>query len=117
MTTIDLFRNSTDTRNFAAGEVIFHQGDPGKIMYAVQDGTVDIRVGDRVIQSHGPGGIFGEMAIIDDQPRSATAVAATDCRLVPIDERRFMFLVQQTPFFAIQVMRVMADRTRRLMAA
>ncbi len=117
MPQIELFRNSTDTQNYAAGEVIFHKGDPGSQMYAVQDGTVEIRVGDRVIQTHGPGDIFGEMALIDSQPRSATAVAATDCRLVPIDERRFMFLVQQTPFFAIQVMRVMADRLRRLMTA
>ncbi|HEU5100134.1 MAG TPA: Crp/Fnr family transcriptional regulator [Roseiflexaceae bacterium] len=61
----------------------------------------------------GPGGIVGEMALIDDRPRSATAVAATDCRLVPIDERRFTFLVQQTPMFALAVMRVMAERLRR----
>ena len=117
MATIELFRNSIDTQNYPAGEVIFRQGDTGELMYAVQKGTVEIRLGERVIQTHGPGDIFGEMAIIDNQPRSATAVAATDCRLVPIDEHRFMFLVQQTPFFAIQVMRVMADRLRRLMSA
>ena len=117
MATIELFRNSIDTQNYPAGEVIFRQGDTGELMYAVQEGTVEIRLGERVIQTHGPGDIFGEMAIIDNQPRSATAVAATDCRLVPIDEHRFMFLVQQTPFFAIQVMRVMADRLRRLMSA
>ncbi|HEX9012002.1 MAG TPA: cyclic nucleotide-binding domain-containing protein [Anaerolineaceae bacterium] len=117
MATLDLFHNSTDTQNYAAGEVIFHQGDAGKLMYAVQEGTVEIKMGDRVIQTHGPGGIFGEMALIDDRPRSATAIAASDCRLVPIDERRFMFLVQQTPFFAVQVMRIMADRLRRLMTA
>ncbi len=117
MATIELFRNSIDTQNYPAGSVIFRQGDTGELMYAVQEGTVEIRLGERVIQTHGPGDIFGEMAIIDNQPRSATAVAATDCRLVPIDEHRFMFLVQQTPFFAIQVMRVMADRLRRLMSA
>jgi CRP-like cAMP-binding protein len=57
--------------------------------------------------------MFGEMALIDREPRSATAVAETDCELVVIDKRRFWFLVQETPYFAEIVMRVMADRLRR----
>jgi len=55
----------------------------------------------------------GEMALIDSSARSATAVARTDCELIPVDDKRFMFLVQQTPFFAIHVMRVLADRLRK----
>ena len=57
--------------------------------------------------------MFGEMALIDREPRSATAIAETDCELVVIDKRRFWFLVQETPYFAEIVMRVMADRLRR----
>ena len=60
-----------------------------------------------------PGGIFGELALIDSSPRSAAAVAHTDCRLAVIGERRFIFLVQQTPYFALEVMSVMAQRLRR----
>jgi CRP/FNR family transcriptional regulator, cyclic AMP receptor protein len=86
-------------------------------MYVVQEGDVDIVLADRVSDSSGPGGIIGEMALISDKPRSATAVAKTDCKLVPIDEKRFTFLVQQTPYFAIQVMRVIAARLRRYMEA
>jgi CRP-like cAMP-binding protein len=56
--------------------------------------------------------IFGEMALIDDAPRSATAVAKTDVELVPISEKQFLFLVSQTPFFALKVMRVLARRLR-----
>ena len=56
--------------------------------------------------------IFGEMALIDDAPRSATAVAVTDVELVPVSEKQFLFLVSQTPFFAIKVMRVLARRLR-----
>jgi CRP-like cAMP-binding protein len=52
-----------------------------------------------------------------DKPRSALAIARIDCRLVPIDEKRFTFLVQQTPYFSIQVMRVIAERLRRYMEA
>ena len=53
------------------------------------------------------------MALIDHSPRSATARAQTDCKVALIDERRFMFLVQETPFFALRVMGVMANRLRR----
>lgn len=61
----------------------------------------------------GPGQIVGEMALVDHSPRSATAVARTSCKVVVVPEKRFLFLVQQTPFFALQVMRVMAERLRR----
>jgi CRP-like cAMP-binding protein len=112
--TISLFRNATDCESFSAGQVIFQEGQPGDVMYAVSEGEVDILVRDKVIDTVGPGGILGEMALIDAKPRSATARARTDCKLVPISEKRFTFLVQQTPHFALQVMRVMADRLRRM---
>jgi CRP/FNR family transcriptional regulator, cyclic AMP receptor protein len=117
MTTLNLFRNSTNVLSYTAGQTIFEAGTPGDIMYVVQEGDVDIVLTGRVIDSSGPGGIIGEMALISDKPRSATAVAKTDCKLVPIDEKRFTFLVQQTPYFAIQVMRVIAERLRRYMEA
>jgi CRP-like cAMP-binding protein len=83
-------------------------------MYVVQAGEVDILVGDKRMETSGPGGVIGEMALIDTNHRSATAVAKTDCTLVPIDETKFKVVVHNTPFFAIQVMRVMADRLRRM---
>ena len=113
-TTISLFRNATDAKTFTAGQVIFKEGQPGDVMYVVIDGTIDILVHDKVINIIGPGGILGEMALLDNEPRSTTAIANTDCKLAPVDQRRFTFLVQQTPYFAIQVMQVMAERLRRL---
>jgi CRP-like cAMP-binding protein len=113
MTTIDMFRNATDTIAFRAGDVIFNAGDAADYMYVIVDGEVDIVVGGKAVDMTGPGGIFGEMALIDTSPRSAAAVARTDCRVVAINERRFTFLVQQTPFFSVQVMRIMAERLRR----
>jgi len=71
-------------------------------------------VHNKVINIIGPGGILGEMALLDNEPRSTTAIANTDCKLAPVDQRRFTFLVQQTPYFAIQVMQIMAERLRRL---
>lgn len=85
-------------------------------MYVVQEGKVEVLVGDRVIDRHGPGGVFGEMASIDHSPRTATVRAATDCRVVPVNETKFMNHIHRTPFFAIQVMRVMNGRLRQQMA-
>ena len=116
MADITLFRNSTDFIEFTPGQVVFNEGDAGDKMYAVITGTVDIVKGGKVIDSAGADSIIGEMALIDQSPRSATAIARTACKLVPVDQKRFTFLVQQTPFFSIQVMRVMADRLRRRMA-
>jgi CRP-like cAMP-binding protein len=112
VTTIKYFRNSEDAQTFRAGQIVFTEGDPGNMMYAVLEGEVDIMVGDQVVGTIPAGSIVGEMALIDHSPRSATAVARTECKLVPIDERRFLFMVQQTPNFSLDVMRIMAARLR-----
>ena len=83
-------------------------------MYVVLDGEIDLQRGGRTLETASTGAIVGEMALIDKAaPRSATAVAKTNCRLVAIDEKRFEWMVPQTPFFAIHVMRVLVDRLRR----
>jgi CRP-like cAMP-binding protein len=110
---LNLFRHSPDARTVPAGTVLFETGQPGDVLYVVLSGTVDIRIGGQVVESLGPGGIVGEMALIDRAPRSGDAVASSEAVVVPVDERRFLFLVQQTPFFALSVMRVMAERLRR----
>ena len=85
-------------------------------MYVVQEGEVEVVVDGKTIDTLGPGSIFGEMALIDHSPRSATVVAKSDCRVVPLDETRFMQHVHRTPFFALQVMRIMTERLRRRMS-
>ena len=112
--TVSVFRSSPDAESFAAGVAVFREGDPGDCMFVVQEGEVDIRVGDTVVETLGPGGVAGEMALIDAGGRSASAVARSDAKLVRVDERRFKFLVQQHPFFAIEVMRIMARRLRKM---
>jgi CRP/FNR family cyclic AMP-dependent transcriptional regulator len=101
------------TRNFVKGKTIFKEGDLGDEFFVVVRGKVEIRSGDRHFETLGPDGIFGEMALIDDNPRSATAVALTDVTVAPIKENQFLFLVKNTPFFALNVMRVLAHRLRR----
>jgi CRP-like cAMP-binding protein len=111
--TLNLFRNESNPETYTAGEAIFHEGDAAQQMYVVTSGSVDIVYNGNVIEAIEPGGIFGELALVDDSTRSASAVAKTDCVLAPIDRRRFTFLVQETPFFALEVMGVMARRLRR----
>lgn len=113
MNLLELFKNADDMLAFAAGETIFSEGDPGDTLYVVVEGVVEMKYGGRVLEEVEPGGIFGELGIIDDSPRSASAVARTDCKLVGLTVKRFEFLVQETPFFATEVMRVMANRLRR----
>ena len=82
-------------------------------MYVVMEGEVEILDGSDVLETAGPGSIVGELALIDDEPRSATVVAKSDSRVVPVDRRRFQYMVQETPNFALAVMKVLADRLRK----
>ncbi len=112
-TTVEFLRNEKNPVTFAAGQSIFQQGDAGDFMYGIVEGTVEVLRQGTVIDTLGAGEIFGEMAILDRQPRSADAVAKTDVKLAPVDERRFLMLVQNHPYFALTVMRIMAERLRR----
>jgi CRP/FNR family cyclic AMP-dependent transcriptional regulator len=100
------------TRSAKAGEVIFRTGDAADQLFVVKSGEVSIQLGNRTLAELPANSIFGEMALIDASPRSATAVAKTDVELVPISEKQFLFLVSQTPFFALKVMRTLARRLR-----
>jgi len=111
---LDLFAVEQDPRVCEAGEVIFQQYDLGCEMYVVLEGQVELRLGANTAETLGPGEPFGEMALIDQAPRTGTAVAKTACKLAVIPEKRFLFLVQTTPYFALQLMKVMADRLRRM---
>jgi CRP-like cAMP-binding protein len=99
-------------RDFKAGDVIFRQGDPAHELFIVQSGEVEIRLGNRVLETLPQYSIFGEMALIDGAPRSASAIAASDAKLVSVSEKQFLFLISNTPYFALNVMRVMARRLR-----
>jgi CRP-like cAMP-binding protein len=109
---INMFKNARDTRAFEAGQVVFKAGDPGDAMFAVVEGSIELSREGAVIETVGEGGIFGELALVDDSPRGATAVAAAPTRLAVVDQQHFIFLVQEHPTFAVQVMRIMAERLR-----
>jgi CRP-like cAMP-binding protein len=109
-----MFRNDLAAEPLAAGQIVFEQGHPGEVMFVVAEGEVSLFVHGKLLEVVGPGGIFGEMVLVDHKSRSATAIAKTPARVVPISQARFLYLVQNTPFFAIEVMAIMADRLRRM---
>ena len=113
MTTFNILKREKEVRSIEAGQPIFTEGEAGDAMYAVVEGEVNIVLRGQVLETVGEGGIFGELALVDDQPRSASAIARTPCKVAVIDQRRFSVLIQQTPFFAVEVMHVMAERLRR----
>jgi CRP-like cAMP-binding protein len=110
-----LFTERTKVLNVPAGQTLSREGEPGgDVMFVLVRGTADILVGEAVIDSAGPEAFLGELALIDASPRAATVVATTDCRFVPMNREQFHESIWGTPFFATEVMRVMADRLRRM---
>jgi CRP/FNR family cyclic AMP-dependent transcriptional regulator len=101
-------------KDFAAGTVLFEEGQRGDFMYVVQSGEIEIRrmVGDdeRLIAVLPPGEFFGEMAILNARPRSATAVVRTDARLLVIEGRTFEAMLRARPEIALRIIKSLALR-------
>lgn len=113
MPTFPIFSHEADVRTYEAGQTIFAEGEPDNdLMYAVLEGEVEIVRHGRVLEVIPPDGVFGEMALLDQQPRSAAAIAKTVCRVAAITEHRFTRLVSQNPHFALDLMRLLAERVR-----
>lgn len=112
--TMEILQNQPD-QSFKAGETIFETGQIGEVMYGVIEGELEVHLNDHVIETIRPGDIFGVGALIhQDELRTTTVLAKTDCKLACLDRSHFLFAVQQTPMFAIQVMKSYSDRFRRL---
>jgi signal transduction histidine kinase len=96
-------------REFKAGDTIFRRGEAGHELFIVKSGGVEIRVGNRVLDTLSEHSIFGEMALIDSAPRSATAVAVTDTTLIAVSESQLKPLISD---FSLTIMREMSRRLR-----
>ena len=114
MPSIEAFKHDPSALHLGAGQTVFEEGAIGDEMYVVVDGEVELRLRDRLLDTAGPGHVFGEMALVDSVTRSASAVTKTAATIVPVNRRRFLYLIQNTPYFAIEVMKTMADRLRRM---
>ena len=114
MTDLSMFANPIDTQDYPAGHVFFKMGDPGDVMYVVLAGEVEVLVREKIVETVRSGGIFGEMALIDNRLRSAGARAKTAVKAAAIDQQQFLYLLRTHPSFSIEVMNVMTDRLRLL---
>ena len=113
MPSVEIFKHDPGATTIAAGEALFAEGDSGDVMYVVLEGSIGLTRHGAHLDTLEPGGIFGEMALVDHRTRSATATAETDAVVVPVDKKRFLYLVQNTPYFALEVMQTMCERLRR----
>ena len=110
-------RNAGVNVTFPAGSVVFSKGDPGNCMYIVQSGVIEMLIGDTVIEVCGPNEAIGFMSMIDTAPRSSTARVKEAVELSIIDQRKFRFMVDEVPNFAMYIMGVLARRIRGMGAA
>ena len=108
-----LFRNVRNAVTFHAGDTIFYEGDAGEVAYVVLEGELEILLHGKHLDTATQGSIVGEMSLIDNEHRSGTVIAKTDVKLAPIAQKEFTFMVQETPYFALHVMHIMANRLRR----
>ena len=97
-----------------AGSVVFNAGDPGTCMYVVQSGCIEILVHDKVVETCGPNEAIGFMSMIDGAARASMARIREDAELSIIDQRKFRFMIEEVPNFAMCVMGAMARRIRGL---
>lgn len=109
----DIFSNEPEIRSQQPGELIFRQGDDSEgCMFAILEGDVEIERDGRVVARLGPGNLVGEMGLIDNEPRSASARARSPVRIAVVPRKRFLFLVQQHPTFALTMMQMLTQRMR-----
>lgn len=112
---VAIFQRQSEPKVFSVGEVIFEDGQPGDYLYGVLEGAVDLAVDGKVLETIEMGGVFGAGALIHPEGiRVYSAIAKTDCKLAYMDESRMLFAIQETPMFALDVMRNYSERLRRL---
>jgi CRP-like cAMP-binding protein len=98
--------------HFPLNKVIMKEGEPGVFMYVVLSGRVAIFIKSKIVEWVGPGGVFGEMALVDQSPRAATAIAETDCDLLSVNRGDFLTMVKTNPVFVVSLLKAAADRLR-----
>ena len=97
-----------------AGENLFKKGEHGDRMYLVKSGQIDIKIGERLLETIGPGETLGEMALVDQSHRSATAVASVQSEVIGINEGRFLRMIEKQPGFALELLRIVCRRLRAM---
>jgi CRP-like cAMP-binding protein len=109
---LKMFLKTDEVLEYAQGDTIFSEGDTGDVYYVILEGDVRLEIDAMPIRTAHAGEAFGEMALLDDSPRSASAIADSDCRLYPISAERFEEMVEQTPYFLRPMLELTLRRLR-----
>ncbi len=112
--TVSIFQKQPDPKVFSAGQVIFEEGQPGNEMYGIIEGEVDILINGKAVETIDTGEVFGVGVLVGVKNRTYTAIAKVDSKLGFLDKQRFLFAVQETPMFALEVMKSYSERLSRL---
>lgn len=109
---LDYIHPAKPSQYYLSGQIIFEEGEVGDQLFIVVNGSVALIVNHRLVEVVQEGDIFGEMALIDGEKRSATAIAGADCRVVPISLTEFTLLAQYNFLFLNQILKTLARRLR-----
>lgn len=109
---LEIFDDSEDLVTISEGEHIISEGEEGDCLYVLIDGEARITLKGRELGMIQAGEIIGEMALINSEKRSASVIAATDCRLAMINQVSFSALLKHVPDFSLHLLQVMADRLK-----
>ncbi|MBU7584236.1 MAG: cyclic nucleotide-binding domain-containing protein [Nostoc sp. TH1S01] len=112
--TINIFQKQAEPQRYAADQVIFQEGQPGDVMFGIIEGEIEILVNGKVVETITSGDVFGTGVLVGIKNRTYTAIAKTECQLVSLNEKRFLFAVQETPMFALHVIKNYSERLSRL---
>ena len=112
--TLCIFQKQPNPKEYSAGQIIFAEGQPADFMYGILAGEIELLVNNKVVETLKIGEVFGTGALINKGKRDYTAIAKTDCKLAYLDQQRFVFAVQETPMFALEVMQTYSQRLSRL---
>jgi len=104
------------TVRYGRNKVIVKEGQAGVMMYVVLEGRLAVSIRDKLVEKIGPGGVFGEMALVDRTPRLATVVSETDCGLLAIGRNTFLDLIRASPDFAVSLLGAVSNRARFIAA-
>ncbi|HEY9824389.1 MAG TPA: cyclic nucleotide-binding domain-containing protein [Stenomitos sp.] len=116
ITTLEVLQKQPAPLFYTAGQVIFAQGEPSDVMYGILNGEVDLIFHGQTVETLTAGDVFGIAALVEERPRTYTAITKTDCHIVTLDEQHFLFAVQELPMFALEVMQSYVTRLEQLWA-
>jgi CRP/FNR family transcriptional regulator, cyclic AMP receptor protein len=114
LSTLEEKLDRSTVMRFDAGKPIMKEGDMGLNMYVIMRGEVSVSIKGTTVEVAGTGATIGEMALVDQSPRAASAVAKTDCKLLAINRQSLISLVSAEPMIGMSLMRSMAERLRHM---